>query len=104
MVRGHVVAWSCDANENIMGRAHINPIFNTRTNQVEFTGGKITELTTNLITESTYTECNSDQNEYLLVINTLHRILYCVYRLLTIIMDSFVFSLSFSNFVCLLLL
>ena len=26
MARGHVVAWSCDADGNVMGRIHTNPI------------------------------------------------------------------------------
>ena len=38
--RGHVVAWSCAANGNVMGRAHANPILDTRLCQVQFTGGK----------------------------------------------------------------
>ena len=42
MARGHVVARSQDANANVMGRSHTNPILDTRTYQVEFTGGKVT--------------------------------------------------------------
>ena len=45
MASGHVVAWSCYANEYVMGMAHANPILDTRMCQVEFTGGDITELT-----------------------------------------------------------
>ena len=51
MERGHVVAWSCDANGNVMGRIHTNPILDTMTYQVEFAGGKVTELMANIITE-----------------------------------------------------
>ena len=50
-----------------MGRAHTNPILNTRMYQVEFAGGKVTELTTNIIAESMYTQCDADRNEYLLL-------------------------------------
>ena len=36
-------------------------------NQVEFTGGKVTELTTNVIAESMYAQCIADGNECLLL-------------------------------------
>ena len=67
MARGHVVARSRDANGNVMGRSHTNPILDTRTYQVEFTGGEVTELTTNVIAESMYAQCDSNGNEYLLL-------------------------------------
>ena len=35
--------------------------------QVEFAGGEITQLTTNVIAESIYTKCDVDGNEYLLL-------------------------------------
>ena len=63
MARGHVVAQSCDAN----GNAHMNLFLNTRMYQVEFTGGKVTELTANVIAESMYAQCDADGNEYLLL-------------------------------------
>ena len=40
MARGHVVAQSHDANGNIMGRAHANPILDNRVYQVESAGVK----------------------------------------------------------------
>ena len=43
MARGHVVARSKDANGNVMGRSHTNPILDTRMYQVEFAGGKVIE-------------------------------------------------------------
>ena len=64
MARGDVVAWTRDASGNIMHRAHMNPILNTRRFQVEFTGGKVTELTANVIAESMYAQCHADRNEY----------------------------------------
>ena len=67
MARGHVVAQSCDANGNIMGRAHTNPILDTILYQVEFSGGKVTEITMNIIAKSMYTQCDADENEYLLL-------------------------------------
>ena len=56
---------SQDANGNVMGRSHTNPTLDTRTYQVDFTGGKVTELTTNLIAESMYSQCNAEENEFL---------------------------------------
>ena len=49
-VRDHVLEWCRNTNGNMMGRAHTNPILNTRMYQVEFAGGKVTEL---IIAEST---------------------------------------------------
>ena len=48
-----------------MGRSHTSPILDTRMYQVEFTGGKVTESTANVIAESMYAPCNSEVNEYL---------------------------------------
>ena len=48
-----------------MVRTYINPFLDSSTYQVECTGGKVTELTTNVIAESIYTKCNADGNEYL---------------------------------------
>ena len=50
MARDHVVASSRD----VMGRSNTNPILDTRTYQVEFVGGNVTELTTNVISDSMY--------------------------------------------------
>ena len=52
MARGHVVVCNHDANGNIMGMAHANPMLDTRMDQVEITGGKVKELTVNVITET----------------------------------------------------
>ena len=45
MARGQVVAWSCNANGNIMDRTHTSLILDTRMYRVEFARGKATELT-----------------------------------------------------------
>ena len=42
-----------------MGRAHANPIMDTRLYQVEFKEGKVTELKANVIAESTYAQCDA---------------------------------------------
>ena len=35
--------------------------------QVAFAGGKVAELTANVIAESIYAQCHTDENEYLLL-------------------------------------
>ena len=67
MERDNVVARSQDANGNIVQRSHTNPALDMRMYQIKFTGGKVTELTTNVIDESMYAQCNADGNEYLLL-------------------------------------
>ena len=65
MARAHVVLHSHNASWNVMGRAHINPILDTRICQVEIDGFEATEFTTNITAKSMYTQCNADQNENL---------------------------------------
>ena len=67
MAMGHVVGHSHDASGNVMGRAHTNPILDTRMCQVKFTGGKVTELITNIIAELMFAQSDADSNEYLLL-------------------------------------
>ena len=62
MAGGHVVACNHDSNRNMMGRAHMNPILDIRTYQVEFAGG-VTELNANVIAKLMYTQCGADGNE-----------------------------------------
>ena len=49
MAIGLVVVQSHKTYGNIMDRAHANPIMDTRLYQVEFAGGKVIELTTNVL-------------------------------------------------------
>ena len=67
MARSHVVGRTWDANINVMGRSHTNPILDMKMYQVEFTWSKVTELTANVIAESMYAQCNSDRYEYWLL-------------------------------------
>ena len=67
MARGHVIMQCHITSGNTMERAHINPILDTKIYQVEFAGGKVTELTSNVIAESLYAQCNADGNEYLVL-------------------------------------
>ena len=55
------------ANGTVIGKTHANPILDTRMYQVELANGEITELPTNVIAESMYTQCDIDGNEYLLL-------------------------------------
>ena len=61
------MARSRDASRHVMGRCCTKPILDTRMYQVEFAGGKVTELTTNVIAEPMHTHCNAVGNEYLLL-------------------------------------
>ena len=47
-----------------MGRAHANPIMDTRMYQVDFTGDKVMELPANVIVESMYAQCDANRREY----------------------------------------
>ena len=52
IAKGCVAVWGRDVNENALGRAHTNLVFNRRQYQVEVLGGEIIELTANIIAES----------------------------------------------------
>ena len=61
------MAQSHDATGNVLAKVHATPMFNTRMCQVEFDGGKVMELSANVITESMYAQCDADGNKYLLL-------------------------------------
>ena len=65
MVQAYIDVQMRDMDENAKEKAHVNPIFEKRHYQVDFSGGKITELTTNDVADSMYTQCDVDSNEYL---------------------------------------
>ena len=67
MARGHVVVLSHDVSVNNIGIAHANSMLDPRMYHIEFAGGEVTELTTNVIVESMYAQCDADGNEYLLL-------------------------------------
>ena len=58
------MACSCDANGNVMGRTHIKSILATRICQIEFAEDKGTELATNVVAASMYTQCDADGNQF----------------------------------------
>jgi hypothetical protein len=51
----------------LRGKAHSNPILDTRTYEVEFVDGQRTELAANVIAENMFTQCDSEGNQYLLL-------------------------------------
>jgi len=56
-----------DAEGNTVGRANGNLILDTRTYNVEFGDGTITELTANKIAECMYAQCDPMGNQYVLL-------------------------------------
>ena len=67
MTKGCVAKRIRDDSGNPVGRAHDNPILDTREYTVEFDDGDVSELTANLIAESMYAQCDPDGNQYVLL-------------------------------------
>ena len=66
LAQGMVTKRSRDNDGNVIGRAHDSPILNTREYIVEFETGEEAELSANAITQSMYTQCNLEGNQYVL--------------------------------------
>jgi hypothetical protein len=62
-----VISCKRNADGNTVGRAHDRPILDTRTYDVEFNNGTITELTANKIAECMYAQCDPEGNQYILL-------------------------------------
>jgi len=67
MVKGRVAVHKRDRDGNPIGLANPNPIFDTRSYMANFDDGDQTELTTNMIVESLYSQCDPDGHEYVLL-------------------------------------
>ncbi len=65
---GTVVSHKCNAEGNIIGCAHDNPILDSWINDVEFVDGKVTTLSANGITKAMYAQCDPDGNKYILLV------------------------------------
>jgi hypothetical protein len=65
--REKVISCKRDADGNTVGRAHDRPILDTRTYDVEFNDGTITELMANKIAECMYAQCDPGGNQYVLL-------------------------------------
>ncbi len=66
-MRYTVKALKRDLDGNPIGCLSDNPILDRRLYDAEFPNGKVTWLTTNMIAQAMYAQCNVDGNEYLLL-------------------------------------
>ena len=66
-VAGKVRSRKRELDGSVKGRANPNPILDTRTYEVEFPDGQVTEYTANVIAESMYAQCDVEGNEFLLL-------------------------------------
>ncbi len=65
--QGTVISCKCNADCNTVGRAHDQPILDTRTYDVEFDDGTIAKLTANKIAKCMYAQCDPGGNQYVLL-------------------------------------
>jgi hypothetical protein len=65
--RGKVICCKRDTDGNTVGRAHNQPILDTRTYNVEFNNGTIAELMANKIAKCMYAQCDPGGNQYVLL-------------------------------------
>jgi hypothetical protein len=65
--RGNVISCKHDADGNTVGWGHDRPILDTRTYDVKFNDGTITELTANKIAKCMYAQCELGGNQYVLL-------------------------------------
>ncbi len=52
---------------SLRGKAHQNPILDTRTYEVEYPDGQTAELTANVIAQNMYSMCDTEGNQFLLM-------------------------------------
>jgi hypothetical protein len=64
MVLGKVIARKRDINDNPIGVAHSNPIFDTRLYQVQFPEGHVEEYSANVIAQNIYSQLDSEGYRY----------------------------------------
>ena len=65
--QGNVRRRKRDVEGNKIGRADSNPILDTRTYEVEFEDGNMIIYFANVISESTYAQCDEEGQKYLLL-------------------------------------
>jgi hypothetical protein len=56
-----------DVDGNLIGRAHANPILDTRVYEVEFPDGERVEYAANVIAECMYAQCDAEGNQFLMM-------------------------------------
>ena len=64
---GRVIERKRNADGSEKGRAHTNPILDTRSYQVRFPDGQEAEYAANVIAENMYSQCDIDGNQFLLL-------------------------------------
>ena len=64
---GTVKQRMCGQDEDLHGKAHVNPILDTRTYKVEFTDGSMAEYSANVIAENMWAQCDLEGNQHLLM-------------------------------------
>ena len=67
MMNAKVHGWKRQSDRTLRGKAHSNPILDTRPYEVEFVDSQRTELAANVIAENMFTQCDSEGNQYLLL-------------------------------------
>jgi len=67
LVLGKVVGRKRDANDNPIGVAYANPIFDTRLYQVQFPEGNVEEYSANVIAKNIYSQLDNEGHRYLLL-------------------------------------
>ena len=70
LARGRVIGRKRDTDGNPIGRAHSNPILDTREYMVEFEDGDVSELTANVIAQSMYEMCD-ENGDHVLILDTM---------------------------------
>ena len=66
LAQGKVTKRARDNDGNVIGRAHDNPILDTRKYIVAFEDGEEAELSANAIAQSMYAQCDPEGNQYVL--------------------------------------
>ncbi len=62
-----VLSHKRNAEGNIIGNAHDNPILDSQVYEIEFSDGKVTALTVNAIAKAMYAQCDPEGNKYILL-------------------------------------
>jgi len=64
---GKVIGRKRDAEDNLIGTAHSNPIFDTRLYQVQFPEGQVEEYSANIIAQNLYSQLDSEGHRFVLL-------------------------------------
>jgi hypothetical protein len=67
LVAATVIGRKRDADGNPVGKAHNNPILDTRVYEVQFPDGHLEEYAANVIAESLYSQLDNEGNQFLLL-------------------------------------